>query len=507
MNPPRQKWRAALLILAFLAAALWPLVAYPDLHLQDFPNHLARAFILLHPGDPVLLQNYRVVWSVLPDLGWDLWAVALGQFLPLVLAGKLMVLFAFVLGIGGCFVLGRAQTGGWSLVPLLAFPFLLNGAYAKGFLSFEFGLALSLWAMAWWAIMPERLWLLRLMIATALATLLYVIHLYAFALYGVFVLGFELKRSGPGLVSRLITLCRDGLQAAPALLLFLLAAHAAPHAGGIAYRNFLGRFGDISLLIESGRPWLDIAVILAFAGITLFAAWKNWLRFSPAAATVLTLYVALFFLLPDGVINTAYLAWRIVLPLIFVGIASLRPGPAMPRLFLPGMLVAAFAITLAVPLIEAPGWSRSQQEKSQFLSLIAPVPDGSKIFFAQVGMPDYAIARDAPGAYHIAAYGVIAKRLLVQTMFVSAGQHVLRFRDDAMQGPVNGPVNNSDPLLQEIADNFRMAHADLGDYIGRFDYVVLRGRDAALENRVLPQPQLILVGEVGDYRLFRVGRG
>ncbi len=492
----------------FLASAVWPVFAYADLELQDLPNHLARIFILLNPHDPALSGNYRIDWAIIPDLGWDLWALGLGGWLPLMLSAKILVVATFVLGISGCFAMARSLTERWTLVPLLGVPFLLNGAYAKGFLSFDLGLSLSFWAIAWWTWMPERRWALRLAGATLLATLLYLIHFYAFGIYGLYVLGFELQKilfrpDDRAILNRIGVLARDGLQALPASIFFLLSTRILEEVPqGYDYIDAWGRFSDISLMISTGFPWIDIVVIIVFAGILIAAVAKGWLNLSSKVNMVLALYLIAFLLLPDKIINTSYLAWRVVLGLAFVGIAAMAPAAKAPRLVLPVLLALAFGITLTVPLVQMRSWTRSGAEKAAFLSAIATVPEGSKIFFAHSGMSRADVVRDIDGAYHVASYAVIAKRALVQSMFVNPGQQVLRFHDGAIQdAPGNGAT-----FLAAIAEQFGAAHRDFRDYLAHFDYVVLHGEDRDLEERMFAFDRMQLIHDADGYRLYRLVR-
>src|SRR5579862_10047729 len=52
--------------------------------LVDYPNHLARMWILVQNGAlPELARNYVVAWRVLPDLAMDLIVPALARIMPL----------------------------------------------------------------------------------------------------------------------------------------------------------------------------------------------------------------------------------------------------------------------------------------------------------------------------------------------------------------------------------------------------------------------------------------
>src|SRR5260370_22375513 len=83
-------------------AAAWPLLVFGDLGLRDYPNHLARAFILLHPDDRYISMHYRAIWTSIPDLGWDLWAMAIGRLASLGMAAKVFICPTFRLPLVGC---------------------------------------------------------------------------------------------------------------------------------------------------------------------------------------------------------------------------------------------------------------------------------------------------------------------------------------------------------------------------------------------------------------------
>jgi hypothetical protein len=495
--------------LAAIAAAMalaifWPVVFFSGLALQDVPNHLARAYILLHPHDPVLLKNYRIVWSIIPDLGWDLWALAFGGLFGIVGAAKLLIGVALVLGISGCLVMGRAISGRWSPLPLIAAPFLINGAYAKGFLAFDLGFSLSFWAIAWWAWADEALWIRRLVVATVFATTLYIVHFYSFAIYGLFVLGYEIERilavPSEKRVQRTLVLLRDGLQAAPAALLLLYSVHgSAPSSLGFVH-DPLQRFGNLALLIDSGYPWSDAVLVVLYVGVLVAALALGWIRLKPGTRAVLILCLIAFLLLPDGVINTTYIAWRAMLLFVFVGIASFELTASTPQRLVPALLGTALLICLGVNAVESASWRQSAVEKERFLSAIAGIPDGSRIFFAHAGISEAEMVSSADGAYHVDAFAVIAKRALVQPMFVYPGQQVLMFADPVIQAT----PGNSETFLPTIARKFRDAHLDFPAYLKHFDYVVLHGSDPSLEAQMFPVKQWRLAGSVANYRLYRL---
>ena len=83
---------------ALLVVALAPIwtVAVPPI--KDYPNHLARAHILVHAGNSEILRNfYEVRWAVLPNLAMDLIVPPLVHVFPLEVAGKIFISLALAL--------------------------------------------------------------------------------------------------------------------------------------------------------------------------------------------------------------------------------------------------------------------------------------------------------------------------------------------------------------------------------------------------------------------------
>src|SRR5271167_2568850 len=79
-----------LILAAMLLAPIWR-AAFPPL--LDYPNHLARAFVLSHLSDPAFQfsQFYRADWAALPYLGMDASLAVLGRIFPIDTAGRVFL--------------------------------------------------------------------------------------------------------------------------------------------------------------------------------------------------------------------------------------------------------------------------------------------------------------------------------------------------------------------------------------------------------------------------------
>src|ERR1035438_9651640 len=158
---------AMLLIVFFvILVPIW-MVDYPGM--VDYPNHLARCYILAHYYDnPVFQQRYILDHSPIPNLAIDLIVTPLLRILPLIVAGKVFLSIAAALYVLGCSAVGRAVTGkpNW-LALVCAFTFY-NSQLLYGFVNYVFGIGVFLCVFAFWfrvrnAISPLRFFLLCLL--------------------------------------------------------------------------------------------------------------------------------------------------------------------------------------------------------------------------------------------------------------------------------------------------------------------------------------------------------
>src|ERR1700682_1111361 len=84
------RWVVLLIFAATLLLPIW-VVEFPPL--LDYPNHLARPFVLAHLNDPAFTFNrfYRADWGAYPYLGMDAALLALGRLFPMETAGRLFL--------------------------------------------------------------------------------------------------------------------------------------------------------------------------------------------------------------------------------------------------------------------------------------------------------------------------------------------------------------------------------------------------------------------------------
>lgn len=494
----------------FAVLALWPLIFFVHPGMADYPNHLARAFILLNPDDPILASNYRIAWELVPNLGFDLWMLAVGRVTNLDDAGRLFIAFTAIATVVGTFALALAIHGRVTIMQMFGFPLIFTTGFAFGFLSFNLGMAAMLFAAAYWEWIGEDWPKLRLLGGTVFATTLYMLHFAGFGAYGLYVLGSRLWVLKACYVQGrlrqwfLAFLC-DGLQALPAVGIFFLGRIGLPEsfAGALSIDGFEIppiRIGQIERLQDLGAIWINAIPLTLLISYLVVALLAGRARISPKVAPAILIGVSIFFCLPDDINGTHYASWRVLLTAALFLVAGLQPTEKFGVRFAIGMLLS-LAIELAVASsATAISWSDTERARENMLAVLHEIPEGSRIFYTQTDKQTRQEKRANIGVYHLGSYAVIERRALVQSMFVAPGQQPLRFRDPVVQA---GLSNSSNRFL-DIRRAFALAGVSLQTHLEHFDYILCQGKADARLLEPLPLQSMQFVRRVGDAWLFRL---
>ena len=127
-------------------------------------------------------------------MGMDVIVPTLTRFMSVYTAGRLFLLFSFVLVLLGGIWLHRALFGRLSAWPLLAALFLFGYVLHLGFVNYLFGISLVVPAFALWVQSERWDWRARLAASAVAALAVYFCHYFAFIAYGLCVAGYEAGR-------------------------------------------------------------------------------------------------------------------------------------------------------------------------------------------------------------------------------------------------------------------------------------------------------------------------
>src|SRR5205085_10734079 len=129
--------------------------------------------------DVDLSRFYEIDWQIVPNLMMDLVVPPLVRFMTIYHAGQVFTVLTFLLILSGTLAFNRALFGSWSVLPLVAFPFLYNHVFLIGVMNYMFGIGLALWGLAAWLWLRDRHWALRLLVSTAFVLAMFFCHLFA----------------------------------------------------------------------------------------------------------------------------------------------------------------------------------------------------------------------------------------------------------------------------------------------------------------------------------------
>ena len=87
------------------AASLLPVLLTPIPAMVDYPNHLARMYILSRNGTADANPYYEVTWAFYPNLAMDLLVPQIAQLISVENATRLFLLLSQSLIIGGALVI------------------------------------------------------------------------------------------------------------------------------------------------------------------------------------------------------------------------------------------------------------------------------------------------------------------------------------------------------------------------------------------------------------------
>ena len=411
------RWRAAIVLGVLGLAILAPILVAKYPPLVDYPDHLARCFVLAHlPTDPVLQRFYRNAMDWQPNLALDLIIPPLAHVVSIFTAGRVFLGLTLASMAAGTVALHRALHGHWSSWPLLATPFLYNQIVIWGFLGYLFGLGVALGAAGFWYALRDRGWWVRLGTGLVAGTLIYVLHLYALGIYAVLVGGFELadwiatRRDARERAGRIAVL---GLQFLPAACLFLFVSPTSQAASRLAWGPPLRRIIEIAKVLDTGYRVVDFAafgVVVGVVGALLLTRRAVLVR---AALVPLAILLALAAVMPNELFSSFGADRRIPIALAFVSLAASdwgRADPALKR----GVLAAVLGVSLIRLAIITASWSADQTTYRTYLAALRKLPEGAALVAAVPAMTP-----SDPPLYHVDSYAVILRDAFAPSLFAA----------------------------------------------------------------------------------------
>jgi hypothetical protein len=503
-----------------LSPLLWATVP----PLVDYPNHLARMWILAQNGAlPELASNYSVAWRLLPNLGMDLVVPALAQIMPVEIAGRLFIALTLLTLVGGTMALHRALHGRAGYWPLAALLFLYNAALFWGFLNCLLGIGLFLFAFSGW--IASRHWRAarRIAVFTVVASALLIVHLFAFCLYALAVGSYEFGRwltGGDRSLRSFLALCSDGLQFIPGLLLWKASLANFEVASYIAYGDLAAKAYALQAPFAFGPTAipLDRVMLIFSLAFLVVAIIGQSIKLSREMRLPLIAMVAAAAAMPTWLSSSWLSDIRLPVVLPFVLIAAMRVDSSRFRTV--GWFAAVAVILLGVRVWAiSETWRDADQQFAEFRVASRAIAPGARLLI--VG-DDPTNGRPVPGVppvlavqreeifSHMAALAVIDRAAFIPSLFTGSNPVRPTARNAGLFHTQTTPLAPEALALSmtreqmrslDMRPNFLGKRQYWGDWPQNFDFVLW------LDFGQTPTPELAplrLAASGGVFRLYRV---
>jgi hypothetical protein len=395
-----------------LLAPIW-MVAFPPL--LDYPNHLARPFVLIHQHDPAFTFSrfYRADWKPYPYLGMDVSLALLGRVFPIETAGRVFLsLCALALPAAAWFLLRQINPGD-DATALWALLLACNVFFLEGFLNFDLSLAVGFVALGLWLRWLAKQTIARWIAAILAFTVLYFTHLMGFGFAGLIVVAYLSFNRRP-----LRDWIWSGALALPGLALYLQYSRLGLASHDVVFHGLAEKLDSLETILHGYSHVLDWVSLVALAGWFFAAWWRNSeFRWNAGWVAIAVFLFVLFWVIPWGWGDASDIDIRI-LPFLFVVIlATARVGKRAKWLaVIPLLVFAARTVNLTQHFVSA------QPELAGLARSFDVVPPGALV------LPIIESDQDPieEPFMHFWAYGVIRRGWFSPYLMDAPGQTPMR---------------------------------------------------------------------------------
>jgi hypothetical protein len=518
-----------LILICFLVAATIFRTEVPIL--IDYPNHLARFWLLLGGARlPSLAPFYVVDWGQSILVGIDVLALFLGQFLPYTIAGKVIAFLALAGPPAGAACLSRAVFGRWHWWHL-SFPLLTWSTTALyGLLAFQISIAFALAFSCIDLRLPTRRGV-KIVLRILFGSLVLFFHPFGLGFYLLTLFAIIIGPDWRSLAerSRQLQITRDAVLAVPTLVVpvicLLLFAPTLPrwHSKTTAIISWpFGLHYQIYSVLSpfwAYKPGVDLlffAPLLAILGYALYTK-----RIQTYAGLVIVAFFLgiLSVVSPQVVGDEPSFSLRFPIMAALLLFAGVLPEPLAERTVRIVAAAGVFALAFARLAYIDHVWQLRQSDVRSLESALSHVPPGAKVFALR---PATADLRSGGSLFHrlfvfdsrpwrgdlrhMPTLAIPQRQAFVPSLFATPGQQPVRFLPpwDALE---NNMYEVPDVHVIEKALSPQDSDSYLRDWDKRFDYVLLIEMNHENLKRPLDLPgTLQLVSDDGYAQLYRIVR-
>jgi hypothetical protein len=508
-----------------LTALLVPILTTEVPPLTDYPNHLARCYVLAFgQTDTVLSQMFSTHWQIIPNVAVDLLLPALMHVFSPLVAGRIILAFCLLLPASGAVALSYAYFQRRSFWQIAAGFASFNALFLMGFLNFELAIGIAMWGAAIWIHYRERFPVATIASGMLVATLAFFFHMFGFCFYALLVGSYELSvivgrglRNGTNVryaVRRVFSLAIALL--IPAILYFASPLNKIDASAGWPHvsqkvSNFLVPFLDYS-------SFFDVMTVVPLIAFLIFCVMKRCASISKAAFICAATLLGVYIVMPISFKGVYFVDTRLPVMLGFMFFAGFMPKGLSSRQRTAAVALFAVLFVARIAMI-TDVWMRSQRDLADVRDTIDSVEPGSRVLAADVVRKDnpgwYAempasrrLPELAPTYWHLASFVLLDRRAFWPNIFAEEGQQPI-----AVKGPyreleaIGSPPPDYRDLalpLDQVPPSELSRFPYLTNWSQKFDYVLVLNADGdRYLDHFLPD-KLRLVERQGIAALFKI---
>jgi hypothetical protein len=504
-------------------ALLIPVLAVGVPPLTDYPNHVARCYVLAFgQSDPFLRQMFSAHWQIIPNIGVDLTLPALMHVFSPLTAGRIMVALCLLLPTSGAIALNYAYFRRRSCWQLAAGFAAFNALFLMGFMNFELSIGIALWGAAGWIMYRDRFPATTLALAMLVGTLAFFFHLFGACFFALLIGSYELAK-----------IHRHGWQSsihrryAAKRILLLMAALSLPGVlyvvspleqiqSDAAWPRLAQKASNLFVSFMDYSSMFDVLVVAGVLGFLIATLLARRVRLSKAALLCSAILLLVYAVMPRALKGGYFVDTRLPVMLGFMLFAGCLPRKATTREW------AATGVVLAALFLARIGfitgvWVHSQQDISELRAVIASVAPGSRVLATDVPPKDGpAWSQDMPMSrrlpeftptyWHLASFVLLDRHAFWSNIFAVGSQQPIRVKQPysdllAIESP---PPNYAELTAKQIPPQELKRFPFLADWDHKFDYVLVLNAEGAPNLEHFDPAHLQLIARRGIAALFKV---
>lgn len=413
--------RVSVLLAIVVAAPIW-IVTYPPL--VDYPNHLARGYILYHLHDvPSFAEHFESSYLTTPSLAMDAFMLALQPICEVPTAGKLFLTLTLWLWLSGWHVLGRAIHGRPTWLALGGALFAYHSMFLYGFTNFSFGLGYFLWATAAWVYWRAAWSWPRLVAMAILAVGAYFTHMSAY----LFLAGTVFAVTGwDTLQQRKITRSLL-LGILPIMTPSVFFLRGGGSGSGVAWNTLQGKIVGALCLVRGYDRRMDIAFIVAVTVfVVMFIFWSRGLPSNNGILVAGLGCIAMFLIGPVEIFGGSPADTRFLPPAAALVILAL--DREFPRKQATALLVMFLCLVLFRYGMIVSFWRSFDADLCEQVALFAEFPREARVYPIVKISEQPEEQKLGLASFHVIDYAVLERQVYVPNLVAFAGQQPIQYK-------------------------------------------------------------------------------